>query len=199
MDEKRQEKTFDLGLDLSPNQVRENDPNTSKEAVRLVNQNLSQKRKMILKTIAMSKNGLASFQIAERLGIPRDSISPQMRPLEQLGCVIKSGRVKKNPLTNAHSEIWILTDKFKASRQGQSINRMSERKVAQSKLDRLMNRRKVLDNQIHNMVKNAVEGESKLYHLEGYKLSRYICRKSPIGYCVYGGNNKCYFCNMETS
>lgn len=61
-------------------------------------------------------NGRASFEVGEKLGVPRDIVSPHFKPLERLGFVERTQMTRVNPRTKqkAASIVWVVTDKWRA-------------------------------------------------------------------------------------
>lgn len=98
-----------LPLDFDRPQVRASDPNTSRAAIKGLN--VTPIRTKILETIFEARRPLASFQIAEILGVPRDNISPHMKPLERSKHLYRTGQTVTNPLSarKTQSETWGLT------------------------------------------------------------------------------------------
>jgi predicted transcriptional regulator len=82
------------------------DPKTSKEAASKAN--FKGVRLAILQ-ILVDSQGLATFEIARKIGKPRDSISPNMKPLERMNLVFRSGITRINPSTHSKSEVWKIT------------------------------------------------------------------------------------------
>lgn len=80
--------TAQLALDFSA-RARRNDPQTSKDAAGRVDG--VQLARRVLDALRAGGAG-SSHEIADRLGMPRDSISPRMKPLEIAGAVRRAGR-----------------------------------------------------------------------------------------------------------
>lgn len=98
-----------LPLDFDPSKARAVDPKTSRDAAKF---NPTGIRQRILSILYHAGRPLATFQIADSMGIPRDSISPHMKPLERIGCVRRSGQTVVNPhsVRKVSSEAWEITN-----------------------------------------------------------------------------------------
>lgn len=103
--------------------ARRRDPDTSKRAAAKVN--VGSIRAKILVTLHNRyvgcvnsraaadediREGMATFEIARRVGVPRDHVSPHMAPLCRLGFIKKAGYEVENDLTGTESEAYILTE-----------------------------------------------------------------------------------------
>lgn len=99
-----------LPIDWNPPRARRSDPKTSKAAANI---NPTGIRLEILWALFYAETPLASFQIAESMNIPRDSVSPHMKPLLQAGFIEKTGQTVVNPKTRrkTESETYRLTGK----------------------------------------------------------------------------------------
>lgn len=100
-------------LDLMEAQTRANDPKTSKDAAKNIKAD-SIRRSILFILEKSGSEGLASFELALELSLPRDYVSPHLKPLERLGFTKKSGKTRLNPITsnNTECEVWIVTDKY---------------------------------------------------------------------------------------
>lgn len=90
-----------IPLDFYPTKARARDPKTSHDAARAVKTGTV--RAMILNQLSTAN--LATFQIAEILGVSRDVISPHMKPMEHMGLVARTGQTVKNP-NGRQCEVW---------------------------------------------------------------------------------------------
>jgi len=91
-----------IPLDFFPVKTRKSDPKTSRDAARNIKQGTI--RALILSVLG--QRDLATFQIAAVLDKDRDSISPHMKPLEEMGRVKRTGQTVKNPKTGQNCELW---------------------------------------------------------------------------------------------
>jgi predicted transcriptional regulator len=91
-----------LSLDFYPTKTRYTDPETSKKAARNVKAGTI--RALILHTL--NNSNLATFQIAAILDRDRDSISPHMKPLEELGYIKRTGQTIVREKTGQQCVIW---------------------------------------------------------------------------------------------
>lgn len=102
-------------LDLiDPPTARNTDPGTSHSAASLI-QTGSIRQEILAVLMSSQSFGLATFEIAERIGVPRDYVSPHMKPLEKMGLVQRlKGFERVNPKTKnkVKSEVWIVTSKY---------------------------------------------------------------------------------------
>jgi DNA-binding transcriptional ArsR family regulator len=100
--------------------ARRGGPSTSRKAAAQVRR--GSVRSAILKTLESASLGglkphhclgMATFEIAEQMGVPRDYISPHMQPLKELGYVYKTGAEVENPATRnkVKSEVWKATER----------------------------------------------------------------------------------------
>ena len=137
-----------FNFDEAPNQVRQSDPQTSKDAVRYINQKLTERRELIVWILIQENgSGLPCHTIASRLGFPRDYISSNFRPLEIIGVIKKIGEVI-NENTNKSTEVWGLTDEFKFSKKYRQINSFKSYEMYQGCLSRSLQQKRRLDRQI---------------------------------------------------
>jgi DNA-binding MarR family transcriptional regulator len=74
----------------TPARARRTDPVTSHTAARSVKPRLIESLVLNHLRYGNDGNGLTTSEIAERSKIPRDSISPRMRPMEQRGLVVRT-------------------------------------------------------------------------------------------------------------
>lgn len=58
---------------------------------------------------ALSPVGLTTQQIAEAAGLPWNTVTPRMRPLERAGAVRRTGE-KRQQATGGKAQVWALTD-----------------------------------------------------------------------------------------
>lgn len=94
-------------LHFGPVRARRKDPQTSKEgASRVDNAGVRQR---ILETLRNSPEGLATWEVAEKMKVPRDYVSPHMQPLRRLGAVTLSEKIKQNPHTGRSTQVWVAT------------------------------------------------------------------------------------------
>lgn len=91
--------------------VRATDPKTSRDAAKQVN--VKSVRALILLALRDFPEGMASFELSTLMLVPRDYISPHLKPLSRLGLVTKTGLTRLNPQTSNRTkcEVWRLTDK----------------------------------------------------------------------------------------
>ena len=90
-----------LPLDFDPPRARRSDPKTSHDAAAMVKAGTI--RALILGVL--KQRDLATFQIAEALGLDRDSVSPHMKPLEELGQVVRTGQTVASK-KGRQCEVW---------------------------------------------------------------------------------------------
>jgi post-segregation antitoxin (ccd killing protein) len=90
-------------LTTSREHARRTDPYTSRKAARIKKGGV---RARILKELIAANNGLATWEIALLISKPRDSVSPNMVKLKELGLVHRSSQVRINPATNQETEVW---------------------------------------------------------------------------------------------
>lgn len=103
-----------LNLDFSA-RTRKNDPDTSKKAAAKVD--LGKVRKQVLLEISrFGQYGASTIELASSLGRQRDSVSPHIKPLIELGFIEKAPFVRKNPVTNNDCQVYVVTTKFLSSR-----------------------------------------------------------------------------------
>lgn len=94
-------------LEVNPPSARKSDPITSHEAAKKIKP--KSRRSTILRTMLDSgRYGDTSFDIADDLGIDRDSVSPHMKPLLRLNLVYRSG-TRKNHKTGNDCDTYFLT------------------------------------------------------------------------------------------
>lgn len=91
-------------LDFEPPKVRVTDPKTSRDASKSIRPGAI--RALILN--CLRQRPLATFQIAAILDKDRDSISPHMKPLENMGYIRRTGQTVKREKTNKECEVWEL-------------------------------------------------------------------------------------------
>lgn len=100
-------------LEASPPIARLSDPKTSHRAAG--NIKYKSRRGSILRVILdrnagrITGRGSTTIEIAEYLGITRDAVSPNMKPMERLGYVYRKG-LRRNPASGNDCEIWHLTE-----------------------------------------------------------------------------------------
>lgn len=102
-----------LSFDLAP-AARKSDPLTSKRAASRIN--FGRRRNEIL--LAFSRyadTGAATFEIADDLCRPRDTVSPHVAPLKAMGLLRSLDRRRVNPATGNECEVYAVTDKFLSS------------------------------------------------------------------------------------
>ena len=74
--------------------ARNSDPATSKDAARSLD--VERLQKFVLTWLNFSA-GLTAQELADYIGVPRDSISPRIRPLVDKGLVMDSGLRRAGP------------------------------------------------------------------------------------------------------
>jgi hypothetical protein len=84
--------------------ARRDDPDTSHAAAEVVNAGMLETR--TLRTLPWGD--LTTEEVALRVGVPRDSISPRMRSLERKGLVVRVG--KRRNVSGVLAITWGLTD-----------------------------------------------------------------------------------------
>lgn len=90
-------------FDVVPGQARDADPATSHEAAEsLTESDITRLYGLILGALRESPDGLTVPEIADRLKIPRDTISPRMRPMQGKGYV-RCTSEKRIPNLEGHS------------------------------------------------------------------------------------------------
>ena len=94
-------------------QARKTDPKTSHSAARRVKAN-SVRHRILNAMEASPYTESATWQIAQRMGVSRDSVSPHMRPLKVMGYVMEMGEIE-NPATGNKCFSWMLTQKYQES------------------------------------------------------------------------------------
>ena len=94
-------------------QARKTDPKTSHSAARRVKAN-SVRHRILNAMEASPYTESATWQIAQRMGVSRDSVSPHMKPLKTMGYILEWGETK-NPLTGNMCITYVLTQKYQES------------------------------------------------------------------------------------
>lgn len=96
---------------LFESRARANDPQTSKDAAKQVN--VKSIRALILSVFKNHPEGLASFELSLKMALPRDYVSPHLKPLSKMGLLRKTGLTRINPQTSNRTkcEVWRLTEK----------------------------------------------------------------------------------------
>lgn len=90
-------------FDVMPAQARDHDPATSHEAAEsLTESDITRLYGLILGALRASPAGLTVPEIADRLNIPRDTISPRMRPMQGKGYV-RCTNENRIPSVEGHS------------------------------------------------------------------------------------------------
>lgn len=101
---------FDLGPDT---RARDTDPETSHEGLadRIKQES---RRHQILSVLSRPAffEGLATYEIADILGLRRDSVSSNMKPMESVGLVKRTGKVKVSEQTGNKNELWAIGDAY---------------------------------------------------------------------------------------
>lgn len=82
---------------------RTDDPETSKAAARSIDAAMLEEE--VLWAVAHSTNGLTAFEIADKLGMALNSISPRTAPLQRKNLIEDSGRRRKGP-SGRSSIVW---------------------------------------------------------------------------------------------
>ncbi len=105
--------TEQFNLLLEEPAARASDPQTSKDAAKLVKaQSLRHAILSILGTSHLTE--LAMFEVADKLGLRRDIVSPHFAPLRRMGYIEKTGTTRINKLTRskAKNELYRCTQKY---------------------------------------------------------------------------------------
>lgn len=87
--------------------ARTTDPATSHEAAAAATPYVGDLKKGIVKVLRGVPSGLTASEIAEQLGLPRDSISPRMPALVKARMVRSIG-ARKPPGHRVASTVWVL-------------------------------------------------------------------------------------------
>lgn len=76
-----------------PARARDTDPATSHEAAESITEaDVNRLFGLILQVLRASPAGLTVPEIAERVQLPRDTVSPRMRPMQERGLVYAQGK-----------------------------------------------------------------------------------------------------------
>lgn len=104
-----------LSLKLLPARARRTDPSTSHEAAAKVNNESVREKVLGMLKVAwiLEHDGLTTFELAEKLDMGRDFVSPVMRPLEKLGRIRRATYERVNPKTNCESIVWLFNEEIK--------------------------------------------------------------------------------------
>src|SRR6188768_2552592 len=97
-------------MEVDPPTARKNDPQTSKDAALKIK--YKGLRHAILQEIAKTGYyGATSFEVAERMKLPRDNVSPNFKPLERGGWLERTGltRINRKTRSKCANEVWIVT------------------------------------------------------------------------------------------
>ena len=90
--------------------ARRNDPDTAHAAARsLSSETLARLQRLVCDTLAVHPEGLTTTEIAQLGGLPRDSISPRMKPLTEGGLVADSGERRAPAGKTRRQIVWTLT------------------------------------------------------------------------------------------
>lgn len=102
---------FQMPLNFDEPKTRKDDPETSKEAASKIDYDSF--RAVILKVLFQNQKAMATFEIGEFLGYPRDYISPHLKALTRGGWVSIVGS-KVNPKTKnkVKNQTYYLTKKY---------------------------------------------------------------------------------------
>lgn len=117
-------------LDIfEPPRARHTDPSTSKISASRVK--FGKRRKQILKSLLLrQRGGGTAAEIARDLNVGRDIVSPQLKPLEQLGFVTRSPMTRLDKATGHAQQVWVLSDKgFLARQEFEQVSGVLERSV----------------------------------------------------------------------
>ena len=97
--------TVQLSFTDQPALARALDPETSRQAAQSVD--VERLQSEILYFLAARNNlGATASELAQLIGVPRDSISPRLKPLESLGRIARSGTRKQ--LSGRSQTVWHL-------------------------------------------------------------------------------------------
>jgi len=81
-----------------------------RQAYKDVLDTLTERNKAVLSTLIAAPDGLAVFEIAERLGTEPHCISGRITELKKRKCVEKSGRKRRNPKTGKPWSVLVYAD-----------------------------------------------------------------------------------------
>lgn len=90
------------------------DPETSHEAAASLG-DVTELQSRVLESIRGSgETGLTAFELAERLGLQLNTVSPRTAPLVRKGLVVDSGKRRRGP-SGRKSTVWIAFSTLKTS------------------------------------------------------------------------------------
>jgi DNA-binding transcriptional ArsR family regulator len=89
--------------------ARRTDPHTAHDAASsLTSETLAHLQKLVCERLAAHPEGLTTTEIAEEVGLPRDSISPRMKKLTEVQLVVDSGERRVPAGKTRRSIVWRL-------------------------------------------------------------------------------------------
>jgi len=97
-------------------QARKGDPKTSHRAAADHIRIGSIRHSILYHLLLASHNGMTTFELAREMGIRRDSVSPNMKPLERMGLVCTDGTERGQPGKYLPSLVYMVTPKAAARR-----------------------------------------------------------------------------------
>ncbi len=179
-------------LEEEPAHARRTDPATSKKAARRITPGSI--RHKILKTLETHPEGLASYEVSQALGRPRDIVAPNFAPLVRMGLIALTGKQRINPGTNFENDLYVVTEKYFATRISRTPipnNKLSaekSRKIIKRAFQEIERQLATIRNQGFSLIPG--------YHWQSHRISSIMeCAKSPVGMCVYTYESAiCFFC-----
>lgn len=166
-------------LNIRPH-ARKGDPDTSKQAAAQVRVNSI--RHGILDILQQHPEGLATFQVANLMGVPRDYISSHFKPLCSINVIRKTGKTIPNPMTKNRTrcEVYIVTQDFLKSPLAKKKYKVDRREKDRARLERLMTQIVSAKAEIQDILSEHVKDFDTLTHEVVFK----HCNKSTVGLCV---------------
>lgn len=183
-------------FDFMEPHARLDDPDTSKDAAKMVTKTLRGRRKTILKAfVAKHPVPQASFQIGAFIGKPRDVVSPHLRPLETLGYLVCKGTTT-NPDTHMRCIQWGLSEAFLATEKYKDFKEASKG-LEELGFDADMKALYKASNLLNQRAKTLVPGFDLETHLID-PVKRCDTGLNPIRRCVYEKHSgKCVYCGRH--
>lgn len=105
---------FNLLEEFDPPRARHTDPQTSHRAASRIRAG-SRRAKILFAVASTGMKGAATFEVAKMLGVERDLVSSNFKPLVEMGFLEIGPCVRHNPKTNNGSLVYVVTDKYKNS------------------------------------------------------------------------------------
>lgn len=103
-----------MSTDLGPpTRARDTDPETSHEAL-ADHVKQDSRRHEILSVLSRPAffEGLCTYEIADILGLRRDSVSSHMKPMERVGLVKRTGKTKVSTQSGNRNELWMIGEAY---------------------------------------------------------------------------------------